>query len=201
MAEHAVAVAAARKQTAAQLSAIAEDAADGFPGAVIGVRGAVEDWLDDAPALAVEDRLRAELARSREKDAQSGGAAVGPHRSDLSVVHLAHGRPAEVCSTGEQKMLLIGVVLAGARLQRRERGVGPLLLLDEVIAHLDERHRRAVFDAVGDLTAQTWYAGCDPTPFRPLGAMAQVVCLNAPAGDARSATGASMPEHPTGIDR
>jgi DNA replication and repair protein RecF len=200
MAEHAVAVGAARKQTSARLSAFAEDAVDGFPGAVIGVRGAVEDWLDDAPALAVEDRLRTELARSREKDRQSGGAAIGPHRSDLSVVHLAHRRPAEVCSTGEQKMLLIGVVLAGARLQRRERGVGPLLLLDEVIAHLDERHRRAVFNAVGDLTAQTWYAGCDPMPFEPLGAKAQVVCLKAPRASAET-TGTSMPEQSTGIDR
>lgn len=184
MAEHAVAVAAARKQAIARLSTIAEEAVDGFPGAIIGVRGPVESWLDDAPALAVEDRLRAELARSREKDRQSGGAAIGPHRSDLSVVHLAQGRPAEACSTGEQKMLLIAIVLAGARLHRRERNAGPLLLLDEVIAHLDDRHRRAVFEAVGSLTAQTWYAGCDPLPFRRLGGRAQMVFLKDPQATA-----------------
>ena len=184
MAEHAVAVAAARKQATARLSTIAEEAVDGFPGAIVSVRGPVESWLDDAPALAVEDRLRAELARSREKDRQSGGAAIGPHRSDLSVVHLAQGRPAEACSTGEQKMLLIAIVLAGARLHRRERNAGPLLLLDEVIAHLDDRHRRAVFEAVGSLTAQTWYAGCDPLPFRRLSGRAQVVFLKDPQATA-----------------
>ncbi|HYN38875.1 MAG TPA: DNA replication and repair protein RecF, partial [Rhodospirillales bacterium] len=178
IAEHAVAVAAARKQAAAQLSAIAEAAADGFPGAIVGIRGTVEDWLDEAPALLAEDRLRAELVRCRDRDAQTGGAAIGPHRSDLSVLHAGHRRPAGMCSTGEQKMLLIALVLAGARLQRRERGASPLLLLDEVIAHLDERHRQAVFDAVAELAAQAWYAGCDITPFRPLAGAAQMVSLD-----------------------
>ncbi|MBK8209028.1 MAG: DNA replication/repair protein RecF [Rhodospirillales bacterium] len=178
MAEHAVAVAAARKQIASQMSAIAQAGHDGFPGAIIDVQGSVEGWLDDAPALAVEDRLRDELARCRDQDAQGGGASVGPHRSDLKVVHVANRRPAEACSTGEQKMLLIALVFAGARLQRRERGASPLLLLDEVIAHLDERHRRAVFDAVADLAAQAWYAGCDPVPFQPLEGMSQAVCLD-----------------------
>ena len=110
-------------------------------------------------------------------DARSGGAAVGPHRSDLRVLHRATGRPAELCSTGEQKMLLIALVLAGARLRRSERGASPLLLLDEVIAHLDERHRRAVFDAVAGMGAQAWYAGCDGAPFRPLRGAAQIVSL------------------------
>lgn len=180
MAEHAVAVAAARKHAAAQISTIAERAADGFPAAVISIRGAVEDWLEDAPALAVEDRLRAELVRHRDQDKQSGGAAVGPHRSDLHVVHARHRRSAEACSTGEQKMLLIALVFAGARVQQRERGVSPLLLLDEVIAHLDDQHRRAVFDAVADLGAQAWYAGCDPAPFRSLERCAQKVFLDDP---------------------
>lgn len=178
MAEHAVAVAAARKQMTTQMSAIAEAGHDRFPGAAIHVHGSVEGWLDDAPALMVEDRLRDELARCRDHDAQSGGASVGPHRSDLKVVHVANRRPAEACSTGEQKMLLIALVFAGARLQRRERGASPLLLLDEVIAHLDERHRRALFDAVADLGSQAWYAGCDPLPFRPLEGRSQVVCLD-----------------------
>ncbi|MFO1156227.1 MAG: DNA replication/repair protein RecF [Rhodospirillales bacterium] len=177
MAEHAIAVAAARKQAAAQLSAIAEAQAGMFPGASVAIRGAVEDWLDEVPALAAEDRLRAELEKARAADARSGGAGVGPHRSDLRVLHRASGRPAELCSTGEQKMLLIALVLAGARLQRRERGTSPLLLLDEVIAHLDERHRRAVFDAVAAMEAQAWYAGCEGAPFRPLQGAAQIVPL------------------------
>lgn len=177
MAEHAIAVAAARKQTATQLSAIAEAEGGTFPGASVAVRGTVEDWLDDVPALAAEDRLRIELEAARALDARSGGAAVGPHRSDLRVLHQASGRPAELCSTGEQKMLLIALVLAGARLQLRERGASPLLLLDEVIAHLDERHRWAVFDAVAGMGAQAWYAGCDGALFRPLRGAAQIVPL------------------------
>lgn len=178
MAEHAIAVAAARKQAAAQLSAIAETQAEPFPGARVATRGTVEDWLDDVPALAAEDRLRTELQNARATDARNGGAAVGPHRSDLRVLHRASGRPAELCSTGEQKMLLIALVLAGARLQLRERGACPLLLLDEVIAHLDERHRQAVFDAVAGMGAQAWYAGCDGAPFRPLRGAAQIVALD-----------------------
>ena len=178
MAEHAVAIAAARKQAVAQLSLIAAEQRGDFPAATVAARGSVEDWLDDVPALGAEDRLRAELSALRIADARTGGAAVGPHRSDLRVFHGASGRPAELCSTGEQKMLLIALVLAGARLQHRERGTPPLLLLDEVIAHLDERHRVAIFAAITAMAAQAWYAGCDRTPFRPL-RDAQIVPLDA----------------------
>ena len=89
------------------------------------------------PALAAEERLRAALAASRASDALSGGAAVGPHRSDLAVIHADKGIAAEAASTGEQKALLIAILLAQARLQRAMRGEPPLLLLDEVAAHLD----------------------------------------------------------------
>lgn len=178
MAEHGIAIAAARRQAAAQLSRIAAEQRGDFPVVAVAARGTVEDWLDNVPALEAEDRLRTALADLRTADARAGGAAVGPHRSDLGVLHGATGRPAALCSTGEQKMLLIALVLAGARLQHRERGTPPLLLLDEVIAHLDERHRLAVFAAITAMVAQAWYAGCDATPFRPL-RDAQIVPLDA----------------------
>jgi len=179
MAAHGVAVAAARRQTTAQLTAIAASAPPDFPAVRVAASGAVEDWLDDGPALAVEERLRGAFAESRSADATSGGAAVGPHRSDMQVHHGSSGRRAQECSTGEQKMLLISLVLSGCRLLARERGTPPLLLLDDVAAHLDAARRAAVFEAVADLGAQAWYAGCDPEVFRPLVGRAQVLSLDA----------------------
>ena len=177
MATHGIAVAAARRQTTAQLTDLARAASDGFPAASIGTRGSLEDWLDEGPALAAEELMRAALAGSRRIDAATGGAAFGPHLSDMVVVHGESGRPAPECSAGEQKMLLIAIVLAGARLQKRERGTSPLMLLDDVVAHLDARHRHAVFAAVGDLDAQAWYTGTDRESFRPLAGRARFVAL------------------------
>lgn len=187
MAELGIAVAAARRLVAAQLSAITGAPTGAFPSAVVDTRGAVEGWLDEGPALHAEERLREALAASRSIDARSGGATVGPHRSDVTVRQGSTGRPADACSTGEQKMLLIALVLAGARLQRIERGAGPLLLLDEVVAHLDARHRGAVFETVDELSAQAWYAGTDRAPYRPLEGHAQFVTID-PAGDVSGST-------------
>jgi DNA replication and repair protein RecF len=188
MATSGVAVAAARVQLAARLAS-ASAAAGPFPAVTLTVAGSVEDWLAAGPALAAEDRLRAALAQSRRSDAESGGAAVGPHRSDLTVRHAHTGRPAAACSTGEQKALLIALVLAGTRLQRAERPAGPLLLLDEVAAHLDRRHRQALFEAVSDVDVQAWYAGTDAGVFRPLAGSVQFVTLgDGAAGSAQPAT-------------
>ncbi|MBL8658639.1 MAG: DNA replication/repair protein RecF [Rhodospirillales bacterium] len=184
MAAGAVAVAAARLDLAERLNAHA--AAGGFfAGATLAAAGTVEDWLAaDRTALAVECRLREALEQARTVDAEAGGASIGPHRSDLVVRHSGSGRPARACSTGEQKMLLIAIVLAGARLQRSERGVAPLLLLDEVAAHLDARHRDALFAEVAALGTQAWYAGTDRTVFAPLAGRAQFISLGqeSPAG-------------------
>ena len=177
MATHGVAVAAARRQAAAQLAEAARASPDGFPSVLIEARGAVEEWLDEGPALAAEERFRSALAQSRRLDAETGGGAFGPHRTDFVVRHGGSGRPAQECSSGEQKMLLIALVLAGARLQLRERGKTPLMLLDDVVAHLDARHRAAVFDAVADLGAQAWYTGTDAAPFQPIAHRSQFVAL------------------------
>jgi DNA replication and repair protein RecF len=179
MAERGVAIAAARRELTARLANICAIPTGPFPGAALAVTGSVEDWLDDGPALAAEDRLKNALRDSRGQDAAAGGAAVGPHRSDLAVHHLTHGMPAAQCSTGEQKALLIAIVLANARLQTAEQGRVPLLLLDEVAAHLDEGRRNALFDEIAGLGAQAWYTGTDRAVFKPLGAQAQHVSVRA----------------------
>jgi DNA replication and repair protein RecF len=177
MATQGIAVAAARRQATAQLSEFARASSDEFPCVLIEARGAVEEWLGEGPALTAEERFRRALAESRCLDAETGGGAFGPHRTDMFVRHGGSGRPAQECSTGEQKMLLIALVLAGARLQRRERGKSPLMLLDDVAAHLDARHRAAVFDAVADLGAQAWYTGIDRAAFQPIAHQSQFVAL------------------------
>ena len=117
MAEKGVAVAAARLEMTDRLQAVLEANKGPFPGAVLAADGAVEAWLRDYPALEAEDRFREALKTARRRDGENGGTADGPHRSDLKVRHLAKGQPAEQCSTGEQKALLIAIVLANARLQ------------------------------------------------------------------------------------
>jgi DNA replication and repair protein RecF len=139
----------------------------------LGLAGELEQWLDDVPALAAEERLRRDLAAARRRDAEAGGAAVGPHRSDLVARHQAHGLPAELCSTGEQKALLVAIVLAHARLIALERGETPLVLLDEVAAHLDAERRAALFDELLGLGCQAWLTGTDAGLFDGLAGRAQ----------------------------
>jgi len=169
MAERGVAIAAARREMAARLDAACKAATGPFPGASVGIVGDVEAWLDQVPALTVEERLRSALAEGRGGDAETGGASVGPHRSDLAVRHVEKDMPAALCSTGEQKALLIAIVLADLRLQAAERGTVPLLLLDEVAAHLDEEIRAALFETILELGAQAWMTGADARLFAPLG--------------------------------
>lgn len=171
-----VAIAAARRDAVARLAAaIAEDAdaALPFPHAGLTLEGEVEGWLAEGPALATEDRLRATLAASRPGDAAAGITAHGPHRSDLRVRHIGKDQPAERCSTGEQKALLIAMVLAHARLQALARGAPPLLLLDEVAAHLDSERRAALYARLIQLGAQAWMTGTDESLFEAIRGQAQ----------------------------
>jgi DNA replication and repair protein RecF len=173
MAEFGVAVAAARRETLGRLAAVCAVSLGPFPAARLALEGDVEGWLDAAPALATEDRFRARLAECRRIDAEAGRATVGPHRSDLAVFHVAKNTPARLCSTGEQKALLVRIVLANARLQTVERGIVPLLLLDELAAHLDEERRASLFDELDSLGAQAWMTGTDAADFAALGTRAQ----------------------------
>ena len=169
LAESGVAIAAARQELVRRLHAAA--AVPGpFPRPELRLDGVVESWLEDAPALAAEERLRAALAAAR---SPAGPPAPGPHRSDLKLVHGQKGVPAEEASTGEQKALLVALVLAHARLMAAERGAAPVLLLDEVVAHLDEERRSHLFEALVQLGAQAWMTGTDEALFLPLGCAAQ----------------------------
>lgn len=178
MAEKAVAIAAARRETVARLASALCEADGPFPRAELGLAGDAEAWLDELPAVEVEERLAARLAADRGQDAETGGAKVGAHRTDLAVAHGSNGMPAGLCSSGEQKALLISVVLAHARLVRLAAGCGPLLLLDEVTAHLDAAHRAALFERLLELGLQAWLSGSDSELFADLLPHAQQVTFH-----------------------
>jgi DNA replication and repair protein RecF len=180
MASKGVAVSAARIELATKLDQLAgQTAQDGiFPGASLSVTGTLEDWLDGAPALEAEDRMKKSLENNRQSDRENGSAQIGPHRSDMVVCHLNTGQIAKLCSTGEQKALLISLILANARLGAAQKGSLPLLLLDEVSAHLDEDRREALFAEILKLGIQAWMTGTDMDLFSPIKKEAQFFGVN-----------------------
>jgi DNA replication and repair protein RecF len=178
MARHGVAVAAARRALAARLdAALAGGVAGAFPAARVAVACSLDAALAEAPALAAEEMFRSALAAARAGDAAAGGARQGPHRADLSLTHASKGLPAALCSTGEQKALLVGLVLAHATLITAARGVAPILLLDEVAAHLDATRRAALFEALPTLGAQAFLTGTEAEVFRPLAAASLMLAV------------------------
>jgi DNA replication and repair protein RecF len=170
-AELAVAVAATRGETATKLAAMlrARGAASAFPSAEIALDGWMENALLSEPATSVEDRYREVLRQSRARDAAAGRTLDGPHLTDLQVVYAPKNTPAREASTGEQKALLIGLVLAHAALVAETTGIVPLLLLDEVVAHLDPSRRTSLFAELAKLGAQVWLTGADPAAFAEIG--------------------------------
>ena len=172
MAENAVAIAAARLDLAMRLEHFLPADAAPFPRVALAADGLVERWLATSPALDVEERFRAHLAATRRAEAEGAGAD-GPQRSDLLVSDPDRGMAAEHCSTGEQKAMLIALIIAHARLVARQRRCAPVLLLDEITAHLDESRRRALFEIILDVGAQAWLTGTERAAFRPLDADAQ----------------------------
>lgn len=165
MAEHGVAVAAARLDAIDKLSQATLESQSAFPGAVLSLGGDLERGLLSRPALEVETDFCEQLVSSRPQDARSGRTSIGPHKTDLLVRHKNKDMPAELCSTGEQKALLIGITLASARLSATQFGAPPLLLLDEVAAHLDEKRRGSLFEELGDIGSQVWLTGTDKSLF------------------------------------
>lgn len=172
MAEHGVAIAASRCEALVRISRALEANSGPFPHALLALDGLLEDMLASNPAVDVEDRFRSVLAAARRRDREAGRALEGPHRSDLLVWHGETRMPAGDCSTGQQKALLISIVLANALLLA-ESGVAPLLLLDEVVAHLDAKRRSALFDTLCQMGAQAWMTGTDKSLFEAMGARAQ----------------------------
>jgi DNA replication and repair protein RecF len=173
LAEQGVAIAAARLETIARLRGAIAAGVGPFPGAEIAMNGQVEGWLGHMAAVDAEDQLSASLKRARSDDATGSGAAVGPHKSDLAVRHRAKDVPAELCSTGEQKALLIAIILAEAGVHAGLGHGTPILLLDEVAAHLDQDRRHALFEELSALDAQVWLTGTDRELFRPLDGRAE----------------------------
>ena len=174
MAETGVATAAARAEAATALGASIltrrdRDPNSPFPWSRIALDGWLEQQLSEKPAVDVEDAYLAALKGGRERDRAAGRALVGPHRTDVLVEHGPKSMAAALCSTGEQKALLIGLVLAHAELlaERRE-SAAPILLLDEIAAHLDEFRRAALFAEILRLGAQAWATGTDRQAFSAL---------------------------------
>ena len=154
----------------------------GFPSPILSLEG-IENWLADGPALLIEDRLREELAKARRFDAATGITTIGPHRSDLLAVHPEKNMPAQLCSTGEQKALLISLILGHAQLLKMQRNRPPILLLDEIGAHLDENRRESLYNQLFLLGSQVWMTGADSSLFSPL--FGRVLCYEIGAGTVR----------------
>jgi len=175
MAEAGVALAAGRRETAAMLAAanVADDGED-FPAADIALEGDLETALAGMGVSDVEDEFAEKLRAVRRRDADAGRALSGPHRSDMAVAHRKKGRAARLCSTGEQKALLIGLVLANASALAARPGGAPLiLLLDEIAAHLDPYRRARLFEILDGLGFQALMTGTDQSLFSAWGDRAQ----------------------------
>jgi DNA replication and repair protein RecF len=167
-AELAIAVAAARIETVSRLSALimeTRDKASCFPWADLVLEGEVERLLRASPALEAEEIYRGMLRDNRPRDAAAGRALIGPQASDLCVCHGPKQAPAAQASTGEQKALLTGLVLAHARLVAAVTGLPPLVLLDEIAAHFDPLRRDALFEVLNSLSGQIWLTGTDRAAF------------------------------------
>jgi DNA replication and repair protein RecF len=180
MAETGVAIAAARAEMVRLLATMIDRLPDTgpFPRADIGLSGDLEAEIAAAPAVDVEERFRRTLAEGRERDRAAGRTLDGPHRSDLVVRHRPKAMPAELCSTGEQKALLVGIVLSHARLTGEMSGMTPILLLDEIAAHLDSRRRAALFSILEELNCQAFMTGTDAALFSSLQGRAQFLTVD-----------------------
>jgi DNA replication and repair protein RecF len=199
IARHAVAASAARLDLVTRLNAEGAAGDGAFPPARIGLACPIAERLESEPALTVEDWLRAGLEASRTRDAAAAACALGAHRTDLRLTDVLTGTPAALASTGQQKALLTGVILAHAGLIARARGFAPLLLLDEPAVHLDVDRRQALWDVLSSLQAQTIITGTDVETFLPLAGHAVAFAAHAsqlrpdgrflpPAADASSVT-------------
>ncbi len=186
--EIAVAVAAARAETVRRLAAALaarHKAEFAFPSAEISLDGWMEAMVLTHPAVEVEDRYRAVLKENRSRDAAAGRTLEGPHLTDLAVHYREKDIAAANASTGEQKALLIGLVLAHAALVGNMTGTAPVILLDEVVAHLDPDRRAALFDALDVLGSQVWMTGADPAQFAQLTGRADLIDVRTVAGARR----------------
>lgn len=176
LSEDAVAITAARMEVVDALNHVSIDN-EVFVKSWIELDGALEKAMTDRSALETEDWIRQELLQSRGIDALTGGAQVGSHRSNLNVKHISKNMWAPQCSTGEQKSLLLSLVIASAKLLSIKRQVIPILLLDEVVAHLDENKRSALFQMLLGLNIQTWLTGTESDIFAETKSFAHQIAI------------------------
>lgn len=179
MAETGVAIASARVECIRLMQAMIsrQDESSPFPQANIALTGLVEEDCLALPAVEAEEKFRERLRQNRDADRAAGRTLEGPHRADLLVRHVAKDMEAALCSTGEQKALLIGLVLAHARLTAELSGMAPVLLLDEIAAHLDERRRAGLFEILDAINGQTFMTGTDAALFASLKERAQFLTV------------------------
>ena len=183
-AELAIAIAFARIELTTLLSRVIvenDDPNSPFPDALISCEGTLENLAGEISASDLEEQFLQQLRSSRRLDAAAGRTLQGPHRSDLVVHHRPKAMPAALCSTGEQKALLIGLLLAHAKLVGDLHGAAPILLLDEVAAHLDAERRAALYDMIDKLSCQAWMTGTDQSLFEALEDRAQ--CFDVANGE------------------
>lgn len=179
MVEAGTAIAAARAEMVRLLAAMIDKLpASPFPQADLALDGSLEAMVGHAPAIEIEESFRRALASGRERDRAAGRTLDGPHRSDLLVRHRPKSMPAELCSTGEQKALLVGIVLSHARLSGEMSRSVPILLLDEIAAHLDAGRRAALFSILEDLGCQTFMTGTEASLFSSIRSRAQFLTVD-----------------------
>ncbi len=180
MAESGVAIAAARAEMMRLLQAMIEKLPDSgpFPQSDLALSGVLEQSIGKHAAVDVEERFRHTLSEGRDRDRAAGRTLDGPHRTDLVVRHRPKSMPAALCSTGEQKALLVGIVLSHARLCGEMSGNVPILLLDEIAAHLDAGRRAALFSILLDMGCQTFMTGTDASLFSSLSGTAQFLAVD-----------------------
>ena len=167
MAEHAVAITLARQDVLGRLRHSLAETISHFPQAELTLNGTIEAWLEAGnSALEAEGKFAERLMDLRYADTRRGRATEGPQRSKLQVIHCLKRMPAEQCSTGEQKALLLSIILSAARARANWCGLPPVLLLDEVIAHLDVDKRASLFDLIRSLAIQVWMTGTDAADFQ-----------------------------------
>ena len=181
MAETGVAVAAARREFRDFLAPVLAAGTAPFPGATLDLAGLIETWVSEMPAVEAETRFRDRLEATRRRDAELGMTGEGPHRTDLVVHHVEAGMEATLCSTGQQKALVIAILMASARLAGGRRT--PVLLLDDVVSHLDSKARESLLALILDLGAQAWMTGTDRNHFDVLDRKA--LFLHVTTGSAR----------------
>ena len=171
------AIIAARQELAGLLAAIIADKRDEddpFPTAALAIEGELEEAARDGMSAGeIEDRLIADYRDGRYRDRAAGRTLTGPHRAEFAIRHEEKDMPAALCSTGEQKALLVGLVLAHAALTRTVSGMAPIMLLDEIAAHLDPARRAALFDRIGAVGGQAFMTGTDRSLFSALDERAQ----------------------------